>query len=85
MQEFYDMIEKLIHEAGYEGEVDGFEIYNDICDQIEDKEPGTYIMMSKKTDDIFYEYKIDVMEEEFNLSYIDIHDGDKVVHVNFDL
>lgn len=84
MQEFYDMIETKIKEAGYEGEVDGYEIYNEISDEIEDKEPGTYLVMSKKTNDIFFEYKIDVMEEEFNLSYIDIHDEDKVIHVNFD-
>lgn len=84
MQEFYDMIEAKIKEAGYEGEVDGYEIYNEISDEIEDKEPGTYLVMSKKTNDIFFEYKIDVMEEEFNLSYIDIHDEDKVIHVNFD-
>lgn len=84
MQEFYDMIEAKIHEAGYEGEVDGYEIYNEISDEIEEKEPGTYIFFSKKTDDIFYEYKIDVLEDEFNLSYIDIHEKDNVVHVNFD-
>lgn len=84
MQELYDMIEAKIREAGYEGEVDGYEIYNEISDEIENKEPGTYIFMSKKTDDCFYEYKIDVMEEEFNLSYLDIHDGDQIIHVNFD-
>jgi hypothetical protein len=84
MQEFYDMIEAKIREGGYEGEIDGYEIYNEISDEIDEKEPGTYIFMSKKTDDIFYEYKVEVMEEEFNLSYLDIHDKDKVIHVNFD-
>jgi hypothetical protein len=84
MQELYDMIEAKIREGGYEGEIDGYEIYNEISDEIDEKEPGTYIFMSKKTDDIFYEYKVEVMEEEFNLSYLDIHDKDKVIHVNFD-
>lgn len=84
MQELYDMIEQKIHEAGYTREVDGFEIYNEISDQIEDKEPGTYLFMSKKTDTIFFEYKIEIMEEEFNLSYIDIHDKDQIIHVDFD-
>ena len=84
MQEFYDMIEAKIREAGYEGEVDGYEIYNEISDEIEDKEAGTYIFMSKKTDEIFYEYKIEVLEEEFNLSYMDIHEQGKVIHVDFD-
>lgn len=84
MQEFYEMIETKIHDAGYLGEVDGYDIYNEICDEIEDKETGSYIFMSKKTDSMFFEYKVDVMEEEFNLSYIDIHEGDKVIHVDFD-
>lgn len=84
MDELYQMIEDKIRKAGYLGEVDGFDIYDEICDEIEDKEAGSYIFMSKKTDDIFFEYKVDVMEEEFNLSYIDIHVKDKVFHVDFD-
>ena len=40
--------------------------------------------MSKKTDDVFFEYQVDVMEDQFNLSYVDIHEGDKVYHANFD-
>ena len=84
MDELYQMIEDKIRNAGYLGEVDGFEIYDEICDEIEDKEVGSYIFMSKKTDDIFYEYKVDVLEDEFNLSYIDIHVNDKVFHVDFD-
>ena len=84
MDELYQMIEDKIRKAGYLGEVDGFDIYDEICDEIQDKEVGSYIFMSKKTDDIFFEYKVDVMEQEFNLSYIDIHVKDKVFHVNFD-
>lgn len=37
--------------AGYEGPVKGEEIYEEISDEIEDKEPGAYVFMSKKTDD----------------------------------
>ncbi len=84
MEELYELIEQKIRDAGYMGEVDGFSIYEEISDQIEDQENGSYIFMSKKTDTIYYEYKVDVMDEEFNLSYVDIHDGDKVWHVDFD-
>lgn len=84
MDELYQMIEQKIKDSGYQGKIDGFEIYEEISDEIEEKEIGSYIFMSKKTDTIFFEYKIDVMEEEFNLSYIDIHDGNKVYHVDFD-
>ena len=84
MEELYELIEQKIRDAGYMGEVDGFAIYEEISDQIEDQENWSYIFMSKKTDTIYYEYKVDIMDEEFNLSYVDIHDGDQVWHVDFD-
>ena len=40
--------------------------------------------MSKKTDDVFFEYQVDVMEDQFNLGYVDIHEGGKVYHADFD-
>lgn len=40
--------------------------------------------MSKKDDDTFFEYKIDIMDEEFNLSYIIINTKDKKYKVDFD-
>ena len=60
------------------------EIYDEICDEIEDKEEGSYIFMSKKEDDTIYEYKIDVMEDQFNLSYLDIKVDGKTYHIDFD-
>lgn len=84
MEELYAMIEEKIKAAGYAGFADGEEIYNELCDEIEGKENGSYIFMSKKEDDVFFEYKIDVMDEEFNLSYIDINTPDQKIHVDFD-
>ncbi len=84
MEELYQMIEEKMKAAGYTGEVDGEEIYNEICDEIEEKEPGSYLFMSKKEGGVFYEYKIDVMEDQFNLSYLDIHTPTQVFHVDFD-
>ena len=84
MEELYRMIEETIKATGYHGDIDGQDIYEDICDQIEDKEPGSYLPMSKKTDDVFFEYQVDVMEDQFNLGYVDIHEGDKVYHADFD-
>lgn len=78
------MIEDKIYAAGYEGQVSGEEIYDEICDEIEDKEEGSYIFMSKKEDDTIYEYKIDVMEDQFNLSYLDIKANGKTYHIDFD-
>lgn len=84
MEELYTLIEQKIKTSGYQGEVDGQEIYNEICDEIEDKENGSYLLMSKKEGDIFFEYKVDVMNDNFNLAYIDIHIAGDKIHIDFD-
>ena len=55
MEEIYRAIEEKIRAAGYPGEVDGFAIYEDICNRIEDKEEGAYVLMSKTGEEIWYE------------------------------
>jgi hypothetical protein len=84
MEEIYKLIEAKIAAAGYNGAVSGQEIYEEICDEIEEKENGSYIFMSKKEDDVFFEYQIDVMDDDFNLSYIDINTPQGKVHIDFD-
>lgn len=84
MEELYKSIEEKIKSAGYEGSVSGKDIYWEICDEIEEKENGSYIFMSKKEDDVFFEYQIDVMDDNFNLSYIDINTPKGKIHVDFD-
>lgn len=84
MDEIYQAIEDKIRAAGYTGEVDGREIYDDICDQIEDKENGEYLLMSKRTDDVWYEYSLQIHDEDFNLSVLTIHAGDAVYRIDFD-
>ena len=84
MEEIYRLIEEKIKASGYFGYASGDEIYDEICDEIEEIETGSYIFMSKKEDDVFFEFKIDVMDENFNLSYIDINTPEKKYHVDFD-
>ena len=84
MEELYRLIEEKIYASGYEGSVSGEEIYDEICEEIEEKEDGSYIFMSKKEDDSIYEYKIDVMEDQFNLSYLNIKSNGKEFHIDFD-
>ncbi len=84
MEELYKFIEEKIVAAGYNGPVSGQEIYEEISDEIEEKENGSYIFMSKKEDDVFFEYQIDVMDDNFNLSYIDINTLKGKIHVDFD-
>ena len=71
MEEIYRLIEEKIKASGYLGYASGEEIYDEICDEIEEKENGSYIFMSKKEDDVFFEFKIDVMDENFvpNISF----------------
>ena len=84
MEEFYQQITLKIQESGYPHPVDGKEIYDEICDQMEDKEPGSYLFMSKKEDDVFFEYKIEIFEEQFNLYFVRIHTKEREYFVDFD-
>lgn len=84
MDEFYKAIEDIIKSSGYEREVSGEQIYEEISEEIEDKENGMYVFMVKKEDDVFFEYHIEIFDEEFNLSSIFIKDGTKEINVEFD-
>ena len=44
MDELYQAIEEKIKAAGYPREISGQAVYEDICDQIEGKENGTYLV-----------------------------------------
>lgn len=84
MNEIYEAIEQKIKSNGYPGVVDGYDIYNEICDFIEEKENGTFIFLSKKGDDIIFEYQVDIMDDNFNLSYINIKSQGQEFHIDFD-
>ena len=84
MEELYQLIEEKIKASGYPREIDGNEFYNEVSDQADSKENGSYVFMIKKTDSVYYEGQMDVMDKEFDLHFIDIHDGDKIYHVDFD-
>ena len=84
MEELYRTIEETIRNSGCPFTADGEEIYNEICDEIENREPGAYVFFSKKTDDVFFEYRLQIFEDNFNLSSIDVHIKDQNYHVDFD-
>jgi hypothetical protein len=84
MEEIYRIIEEKIKAAGYTHEINGREIYDEICDEIEGKENGAYICMVKKEDNIHFEYHVEIMDNEFNLAGINIVEGDKMTYVDFD-
>ena len=85
MDELYRLIEEKIKEAGYPGTIDGCEFYNDISDEVEEKANGTYLFIIKKSDSLEYKGCMTIEDEDFDLHYVDIHDGDCMYHVDFDV
>lgn len=84
MDELYRIIEEKIKRSGYPDEIDGKEFYQEVSDEAEDQENGAYMFLIKKSDTVFYQGCMDIMDREFDLHYVDIHDGEKVYHVDFD-
>lgn len=84
MDELYRAIEEKIKESGYPGIVSGEAVYEDICEQIEEKENGTYLLFSKFDEDVIFEYNITIMDDEFNLGVVTIRTPEGVYEVDFD-
>lgn len=84
MEELYQAIEEKIKSSGYPGEISGEAVYYDICDQIEGKENGSYVLLSKFEDQVIFEYHITIMEEEFNLGILTIRTPEGVYEIDFD-
>lgn len=84
MEELYRAIEEKIQASGYPREISGETIYNDICEQIEDKENGSYLLLSKLTDDVVVEYQLTIMDEQFNLGTMTMRTPDGEFVVEFD-
>ena len=84
MNELYEAIELKIKSSGYPRKISGADVYNDICDQIEGKENGTYLFLSKKDNGVVFEYKVDILDESFNLSYVHITANNDTFHIDFD-
>ena len=84
MQELYRMIEKKIKDSGYPRTVSGSAVYDDICDQIEGKENGTYVLLSKFEDDVIFEYHLTVLDRDFDLAILTIRTPQGTFEVDFD-
>ena len=84
MNELYKLIEEKIKGAGYPGEINGREFYNDISDEADEKENGDYIFLINKTEELLYRGCMTIIDDQFDLHYVDILDGEKTYHVDFD-
>lgn len=84
MNELYETIEQKIKASGYPRAISGEDVYNDICDQIDGKENGTYLLLSKFEEDVMFEYHITIQDEDFNLGILTMRTPEGVFEVDFD-
>ena len=84
MQELYKLIEEKIKNVGYPGEIDGREFYNDVSAEAEQKENGAYLFLIKKTEELYYQGCMEIMDSDFDLHYVDISDEKNTYHIDFD-
>lgn len=84
MNELYEAIEKKIKASGYLRAISGADVYDDICDQIEGKENGEYILLSKFDEDVVFEYHITIQDENFNLGILTMKTPEGVYQADFD-
>ncbi len=84
MNELYKAIEEKIKAAGYTRNISGRDVYNDICDQIDGKENGIYVLLSKFEDDVMFEYHITIMDSDFNLGVLKIKAPEGQYEMDFD-
>ena len=84
MEELYRAIEEKIRDAGYPREISGEDVYDDICDQIDGKENGSYLLLSKFDEDVIFEYQITIQDEEFNLGLLTMRTPEGVFDADFD-
>lgn len=83
MNELYEAIEQKIKGSGYPREISGRAVYNDICDQIEGKDNGTYLLLSKFEEDVVFEYHITIQDEDFNLGLLIMRTPEGVFEADF--
>ena len=43
-----------------------------------------YLFLSKKDNGVVFEYKVDILDESFNLSYVHITANNDTFHIDFD-
>ena len=84
MNELYEAIEQKIKGSGYPREISGRAVYNDICDQIEGKDNGTYLLLSKFEEGVVFEYHITIQDEDFNLGLLIMRTPEGVFEADFD-
>ncbi len=71
MKELYEAIEAKIKASGYPRAISGEDVPStDICNKIDGKENGSYVLLSKFEDDVIFEYHITIQDEDFNMGIL---------------
>ena len=83
MEELYRLIEERIRSSGYPGPVDGETFYDEVSAEADEHENGTYLFLIKKTDTDFYQGCMEILDDAFDLKYVDIHENGRVYNVDF--
>jgi len=84
MEQFFKTIEEKIRKSGYSGEVSGKKIYDEISNDAEEQEEGSYLFLKKQNDDIMFEYRVDILEDNINLATLTIHTPERKYFIDFD-
>lgn len=84
MEELYEMIAERIKKSGYPGVIDAEEFYEDVSAEADDQEEGSYVFVIKKEEDLTYQGCMTIMDDQFDLHYVDIIAGNETYHVDFD-
>lgn len=84
MEELYKLIEDKIRNSGIPVFIKGEDFYNEVSDEADSKENGSYLFMIKKEDNFYYEGVMEIFDEQFDLHYVDFHLDGTVYHVDFD-
>lgn len=85
MEQFFKAIEEKTRKSGYSGEVSGEKIYDEISYEAEEQEEGSYLFFKKQNDDIMFEYRVDVLEDNINLATLTIHTPERKYFIDFDV
>ncbi|WP_142414990.1 hypothetical protein [Hathewaya massiliensis] len=84
MEQFFKAIEEKIIKSGYSGEVSGKKIYDEISNEAEEQEEGSYLFLKKQNDDIMFEYRVDILADNINLATLTIHTPERKYFIDFD-
>ena len=98
MNELYEAIEKKIKASGYPRAISGADVYDDICDQIEGKENGEYIVEGPAIEKImsranledneslyYFQKSIRFLGVEERLKQMGIKEGDTVKFIDWEM